>query len=265
MQILIKIYNFLAFMLLERWYYYLAFFIFILVINGLLEIFFSKILGILGERTVARFLSRLDSKKYKIINNLMIETEGNTTQIDHLVISNFGIFIIETKNYYGWITGDDYSDYWILTIAKYERKIINPVRQNYGHVQVLKNLLKDYPNIPYYPIVVFTKRSIFNVKSSTDVVYNTDLVNTIKKYQIEAISDDLKDKIYKYLINLNIKERRLRKDHVIRIKEKKKNNKSKIKNNICPKCGGLLVIRNGKYGKFKGCRNFPECKFTTNL
>ncbi|GAG76019.1 unnamed protein product, partial [marine sediment metagenome] len=232
MQILIKIYNFIAFMLLERWYYYLAFFIFILVINGLFKIYFNNILGWWAEKKVARFLSKLNPKKYKIINNLMIETEGNTTQIDHLVISNYGIFIIESKNYYGWITGNDYGD-WLLTIYRYKRKIINPIRQNYGHVQVLKNLLKDYPNISYYPIVVFTKRSIFNVNTGTDVVYNTDLVNTIKKHQEEIISDDSKDKIYKYLINLNIKERRLRKDHVIRIKEKKKIIKAN-KEYICP-------------------------------
>lgn len=264
MQILIKIYNFLAFMLLERWYYYLAYFIFLLIFFGLLEIFFKKILGILGERTVARFLSRLDPKKYKIINSLMFDIGGNTSQIDHLVISNFGIFVIETKNIYGWLTGDDYSD-WTLTIYRYKRKIINPIRQNYGHVQVLKNLLKDYPNIPYYPIVVFTKRSIFNVNTSTDIVYNTDLVNTIKKYQEEIISDYKIDKIYKHLKTLNIKDRKSRKEHIHRIREKKNDINRKINNNICPKCGGLLVIRNGKYSKFKGCRNFPECKFTTNL
>jgi ssDNA-binding Zn-finger/Zn-ribbon topoisomerase 1 len=36
----------------------------------------------------------------------------------------------------------------------------------------------------------------------------------------------------------------------------------KMENNICPKCGGRLVLRNGKYGQFKGCDNFPKCKFT---
>jgi len=181
-----------------------------------------------------------------------------------LIISNSGIFIIESKNYYGWISGSDYGD-WLLTIYKYERRIGNPIIQNYIHKKVLKKLLSDNPNISYYPIVVFTKRSIFNVNTKTDVIYNTDLLATIKKYQTEVISDYTRDEVYKYLVNLNIKERGIRKEHIRRIKERKSINKIKIDNNICPKCGGLLVIRKGRYGKFKGCKNFPECKFTTNL
>ncbi|MBE3128974.1 MAG: NERD domain-containing protein [Actinobacteria bacterium] len=264
MQILIKIYDFLAYMLFERWYYYLAFFIFIFIADRLLKIYFNNILGWAAEKKVTRIISKLNPDKYKVINNIMLETEGNTTQIDHLIISEYGIFVIETKNYYGWIKGNDYGD-WFLTIYRYKRKIINPIRQNYGHVQVLKNLLKDYPNISYYPIVVFTKRSIFKVNTRTDVVYNTDLLTTIEKYKTEIIPKEIKDKIYQYLISLNIKDRKSRKEHISRIKEKKKDNKNKIMNNICPKCGGLLVIKDGKYGKFKGCRNFPKCKFTANL
>lgn len=250
-------------MLLERWYYYLAFFILIFIADRLLRIYFNNILGWWAEKKVARILSKLNPEKYKVINNLMLKAKGNTTQIDHLVISNYGIFVIETKNYYGWIKGRDYGD-WFLTIYKYKRRISNPISQNYTHLNALQNLLRDYPDIPYYPIVVFTKRSIFNVNTKTDVIYDTDLLTTIGKYQAEVISDGLQDKIYQYLASLNIEERKVRKEHVGKIKEKGKDYKNRIKNNICPRCGGLLVIRNGKYGKFKGCRNFPECKFTTN-
>ena len=251
-------------MLLERWYYYLAFFIFIFIVDRLLRIYFNNILGWWAEKRVARILLKLNSEKYKVINNIMIGTEGNTAQIDHLVISDYGIFVIETKNYYGWISGNDYGD-WFLTIYKFKRRIINPINQNSIHIKVLQNLLRDYPNIPYYSIVVFTKRSIFKVNTRTDVVYNTDLLTTIEKYKTEIIPKEIKDKIYQYLISLNIKDRKSRKEHISRIKEKKKDNKNKIMNNICPKCGGLLVIKDGKYGKFKGCRNFPKCKFTANL
>jgi len=263
--VIVNILSFLHYLLFERWYYYLAYFIFLLIFFGLLEIFFNKILGFLGERTVARFLSRLDPKKYKVLNNLMFDTMGNTAQIDHMVISTFGIFIIEAKNYYGWITGNDYSDYWLQSIAKYRRKIINPIKQNYGHMKVIKNLLTDYPNIPYYPIVVFTKRSILNVNTMPDVIYNTDLINTIKKYRFEIIADDVRDQIYKQLKNLNIKDRKSRKEHNRRIREKKNDFANKIKNNICPKCAGILVLRNGIYGKFKGCSNYPKCEFTVSI
>lgn len=61
---------------------------------------------------------------------------------------------------------------------------------------------------------------------------------------------------------LNIKTRSIRKEHILKLQEKKK---SKINNNICPKCGSLLVLRNSKYGDFMGCSNYPECKFTINI
>jgi len=264
MQTIRKIFDFLILLFIEKWYYYLAFFIFIFTIDILLKIYFNNLLGWWGERKVARILSKLSPEKYKVINDLMIEDEGNTTQIDHLVVSNSGIFIIESKNYYGWIKGNDYSD-WLLTIYRYKRRISNPIIQNYIHTKALKNLLKDHPDIPYYPIIVFTKRSIFIVNTRTDVVYNADLLAAIRKYQTEVITDYVRDEIYRYLVNLNIKEKRIRKEHIKRIKEKKSDYKIKIKNGMCPKCGGLLVIRNGKYGKFKGCKNFPECRFTTDL
>jgi len=266
MQIPIKIHNFLAYMLLERWYIYLAIFIFLIIIGLLLKIYFKQILGLLAERTVKKYLSELDSKKYKTINDLMVKANGYTAQIDHLVVSNFGIFIIEAKNYYGWITGNDYSDNWILTKPKkYKKKIINPIKQNYSHMKVLKFILRDYPDLVYYPIVVFTKRSGLKVNTMPDVIYNSDLIRTIKKYGVEIITDEVRDKIYKELKDLNIKDRKLRKEHVIRIQEKINDYNNKINSNICPKCAGNLIVKNGKYGKFKGCSNYPKCGFTISI
>jgi len=79
----------------------------ILIITAVvLKKFTPRFHGIIGERLVTSVLSALDSKKYLIINDLMVENEGKTSQIDHVVISNYGIFVIETKNYNGWILGN---------------------------------------------------------------------------------------------------------------------------------------------------------------
>jgi hypothetical protein len=77
----------------------------LIIIALILKKFTPRILGIIGEKSVASFLSALDSKKYLLINDLMIKNEVRTSQIDHVVISNYGIFVIETKNYEGWIMG----------------------------------------------------------------------------------------------------------------------------------------------------------------
>lgn len=238
----------------------------LIIIAVVLKKLTPRMHGIIGERTVTSFLSVLDPKKYLIINDLMIENDGKTSQIDHVVISNYGIFVIETKNYDGWILGDESSNYWTQVIYKRKEKLYNPIKQNYSHVLVLKNHLKEFPDIAYFPIVVFTRRSILKITTNKDIViYNTDLKVTIKKQQNEVISDSIKDKIYAILNSLNIKDRNLRQKHIQVNNTRKENTENKINNDICPKCGGSLILRNGQYGNFKGCNNYPNCKFTFKI
>ena len=68
-------------------------------------------IGKRGERRVARKLDWL-SKEYITLNDLLLPTRYGTTQIDHVVVSPYGIFVIETKNYKGWIFGHENSEEW---------------------------------------------------------------------------------------------------------------------------------------------------------
>lgn len=79
----------------------------------------------------------------------MLKVGDKTTQIDHVVIPNYGIFVIETKNYKGWIIGNEFDDYWKQIIYKRKEKLHNPIKQNYGHIMVLKEHLSDFPDIKY--------------------------------------------------------------------------------------------------------------------
>jgi hypothetical protein len=241
---------------LELWYVWL-----LLILCLIYYVKKPIIKGFLGEKAISIILSRLDSKKYRVINDLMIEVEGKTSQIDHVIISNYGIFVIETKNYKGWIIGDEYSEYWTQVIYKRKEKLYNPIRQNYGHVQALKNYLSDYPDLKYIPIVVFSVTADLKVKTKSDVVYSLKLLKTIKQYDEENITDPDKEKIQSRLLELNIKQKETRKKHVEDIILMKEEKMVRIESDTCPKCGGSLVIRNGKYGKFKGCSNYPKCKF----
>ena len=78
-----------------------------------------KVKGRIGETIVSvGALKRLDPKIYRVFNDVVLpRPDGKgTTQIDHVVVSPFGIFVIETKNYGGWIFGDEDSRYWTQTI-----------------------------------------------------------------------------------------------------------------------------------------------------
>lgn len=243
-------------LLMNFWYLWV-----LIIVIGILDLFKPRIKGYFGEKSVEFFLSKLDKSKYKVINNIMLQVGNKTTQLDHVVISNYGIFVIETKNYSGWIIGNEFDDYWKQVIYKRKEKLYNPIKQNYGHIQALKELLREFPEVNYISIVAFTTKAELKVTSKTDVVYTVKLIKTINKYKNESITDSTKEQIYTKLMSLNIDSDKNRKTHVKAIHTNLTDKNNKINNNVCPRCGGQLVLRNGKYGPFKGCSNYPRCRF----
>ena len=109
--------------------------------------------GKLGERSVSKRLKRLDNNKYKVINDVILKTSRGTSQIDHLVVSNYGIFVIETKNYQGWIVGSENADNWQQIIYNKKNFFRNPIKQNYGHIKAIEENLKVNNKIEYISII----------------------------------------------------------------------------------------------------------------
>ena len=216
--------------------------------------------GYLGEKITGGILGRLDSSKYKVLNDVMVEVDSKTSQIDHVVVSNFGVFVIETKNYSGWIFGEERSRYWTQVKYKRKEKFYNPLRQNYRHVKALEAVLKDYPNLLFIPLVVFSTAADFKTDVGDKVVYSVRLLKTIRSYTEEVLSDAVRDEIYNKLASLNIVDRAAKRGHVRSIRKKIDN-----PGEVCPRCGKDLKLREGKYGQFKGCAGFPRCKYTEQV
>lgn len=234
----------------------------LIIIAAILELFKPQIKGYFGEKSVGYFLSKLDKTKYLVINNIMVKVGDRTSQIDHLVVSNFGIFVIETKNYKGWIIGNEDDYYWKQVIYKRKEKLYNPIKQNHVHIKALKEKLLDFTDINYISIVAFTTGADLKVTTTTDVVYTINLLKTIKKYNKVTIAEDIKNQIFMKLNASNVDSKENRKTHVEAIHKNLEEKNNNIKSDICPRCGGKLVARTGKYGPFKGCSNFPKCRFT---
>ena len=111
--------------------------------------------GSRGERWVAETLASRLPQGYHVINNIYLPLpNGGTTQIDHVVVSRYGIFVIETKTYSGWIFGDEKSPQWMQTIYRKRSRFQNPIRQNYRHVCALSDCLCIPKNI-FKDMVVF--------------------------------------------------------------------------------------------------------------
>lgn len=225
----------------------------------------ASVKGKIGENRVSHKLNALP-RQYRVINNLIIPSHRSTTQIDHVVVSPYGIFVIETKNYTGWIFGAENSEQWKQTFKTTEGHFFrNPIKQNWGHIYALAAYLNLDRGL-FCPIVVFSNKSRLNVESTTPVIYMSQLRRHILKYYNQVIipSEDV-DRIYNRLINTNLVGTDIGYRHTQSVKEKIRKQEKALKEGRCPRCGGELRLRNGKYGTFYGCSNFPKCKYTHNV
>ena len=211
-----------------------------------------------GERKVDSKLNPLIFGKveHRLINNLiLVDENGKSHQIDHIEIRENGIFCIETKNYIGWIFGDENSDKWTQTLYTGEKhSFYNPIKQNKSHCyQISKVIGKKYR---VNSVVVMANNNADKINSNS-VINLSDL-----KFYLSHNNDgthlsiEEMDMLYNKLLAAG--SDMTNKEHVQNIKQTQR----EIDNNICPRCGGALVLRKGQSGKFYGCSNYPKCKFT---
>lgn len=243
-------------------------FIFIaLFIVGLvyLKIKLPTLKGKIGEKGVAATLSFLPQDEYVILNNVMFKNGSYSTQIDHLVISIYGIFVIETKNYKGWIFGNSNRDYWTQNIWGNKYSLYNPIFQNKNHIKFLVrkfNVMKEKEQW-IYPIVVFLGASRLQLSGDCDcILWLSELNKYIRSHNqvIMTIADC--HHISALLQGENIEDKEERKAHNDYVRSAVYHHEISVSYGICPRCDGKLVLRSGKYGTFYGCSNYPRCRYT---
>lgn len=233
----------------------------------LLLMFFktSFIKGLFGEFLVNLAINlRLDKKKYYLLKNVTLPTEDGTTQIDHIIVSIYGIFIIETKNMKGWIFGGEHQKIWTQKIFKHTSKFQNPLHQNYKHTKTIESLLKlDAEKI--FSIVTFVGESTFKTKMPENVTHGGKFISFIKSKKENLFSEKEVKTIASMIENRQLsKTRKINKEHIKYVKNivKEKENKKS-----CPKCGSVLVLRvakqsDNKGNEFYGCNSYPKCRHT---
>ena len=180
------------------------------------------------------------------------------------MVSIYGIFVIETKNYKGLIYGGEDAETWTKNMWGNKYSLRNPLRQNYGHVKSLQAIL-NIPQEMFIPIVVFSNRAKLRVQTQEAVINLWRLRSEIKKHRTQIIpSEQLID--YRSSIELAaIDDKDIAKSHRANVRQNLNQRNQAIANGLCPRCGGHLVKRNGRYGSFYGCSNYPNCKFTIKL
>jgi Nuclease-related domain len=172
-------------------------------------------IGKRGERFVSKKLNRLDPIHYKVLNDVMLPSRGNsaTTQIDHIVVSNYGIFCIETKAYKGWIFGNAHDEKWTQVIFRHKERLYNPLRQNFAHTKAVEDLLGQRLKRPIVSLVAFPYAGKLKISGTDSVGFAGDVVRKIASYPSPVFTDVERDEIYDLLARANILDKEARKLH----------------------------------------------------
>lgn len=184
--------------------------------------------GIVGEFIVnlsAKLL--LDKEKYHLIKNVTLPTENGSTQIDHVIVSEFGVFVVETKNMKGWIFGSPNQKTWTQKIYKHSSKFQNPLHQNYKHVKTLESLL-GLDEQQVHSVIVFVGDSTFKTEMPENVTYGLGYVRYIKSKKTPVLTAsqviEIVDKIEQGRLVPSFKTNREHVKHVNNIVAEKENN-----------------------------------------
>jgi len=141
----------------------------------------------MGEALVVNTLEKLNGL-HVLINNVTLPTENGTTQIDHILITEAGIFIIETKHYTGWILGNPRDDKWTQTIYRKKSRFQNPLHQNYLHIKTVQALFK-LPESAFIGVVVFTGDAEFKTDLGPSVISLNQLRGFVEQRREKVLDE----------------------------------------------------------------------------
>lgn len=219
--------------------------------------------GWFGEKKTALAIWwGLDEKVYSRCHDVIIPSRNGTTQIDHLLMSRYGLFIVETKNMKGWIFGAEDQAKWTQVLYRQKHSFQNPLRQTFRQKKVLSEFLSIDERF-IHTVVYFVGDCRFRTKLPSNVL-RSGLASYVKKFQSQVLTpEDLSD-IRRQLTDLADNAPASKKEHLASLRER---HSSDV---VCPKCGSKLVERAARNGpsagsKFLGCSSYPKCRFTKNI
>ena len=270
-------------------------------VTGYSYLFMRLDLGRYGEYLTYRCLRSYENKGAKFLFNCYLPRDnGETTEIDVLMIYKSGLYVFESKNYSGWIFGNEKGKTWTQTLPQgrksHKEHFLNPVMQNKLHIKWLRNLIQD-ETIPIHSVIVFSERCTLkkiDIFSQNVAVIKRnhvlETVSAIDSTETMMLTSDKVTELYQILYPYSQASVDIRQAHIDSInsrigqndQEKEfTSNQPDIENDIemisetedqrfCPRCGAPLVLRVAKKGtnagqSFYGCSSFPKCRYIQNI
>lgn len=249
----------------------LLFFCSIFAIVALCRAFKPIVKGWFGEFLLDRFLRiKLDPEKYRVLRNVYLPTDdGATTQIDHIVVSQWGVFVIETKTYSGWIFGDPKAPQWTFTHFRRKDRFQNPLRQNYKHLATLSECLGISP-VFFKTVIAFSGDAEFKTEMPPEVLHfgevadyilrqsGTTVIPSEQVREVEAVILEWQGSLSRERKAAHVQN--LRRNHPQAVAPPLSPPDGAPP--ICPKCGAPMGRRTRRAdgGSFWGCSRFPACR-----
>ena len=229
----------------------------------------NEISGGFGE-----WLAKMYSKTIPgalVLHDVLIDgADGYTSQIDLILIGNRGVYVVEVKSYPdAKIYGDVKKSKWNYYSHGKKYEIYSPLRQNQKHIEYLKSFLKDFGEVPCFSVIAMICDN-FKISGETDG--NTVICSSLPAMEKgiykfaenkpDVFDDAKKQEIFDYIKSNQYIGKDARQTHKQNVIAYKYGLEEMKKQKLCPYCKTELVLRNGKNGKFYGCKNFPKCRYT---
>lgn len=219
--------------------------------------------GWYGEKKTAfKMWLWLNAETYQRFHDLIIPAKNGTTQIDHLLVSHYGLFIVETKNKKGWIFGSESQPKWTQTLYRKKYSFQNPLRQTFRQKKVLSEFL-GLDESTVHTVIYFVGDCKFKTPLPANVM-KSGLSRYIKRFTNRILTTEEVNRVTEALAQHISESSLTTRDHVRSLR------KRHASTTVCPNCGSYLVERTAKKGhnagsKFLGCANYPRCRFTKKV
>lgn len=184
---------------------------------------YQNTIGDNGEYLVAKQLSIIPNINASLLNDIVVPYKRTYAQIDHVLITEKGIFVVETKNYHqGEIVGNRMEQSWTHKYGDTSNEFYNPIIQNEHHIIGLKTALKPLaiPDNIFINLVCFSGDSVISVPNSHELVLLKNLQARIYEYTKTVLTTAQITEITDYLNNIAITDRKVIDRYIASVKRK---------------------------------------------
>lgn len=240
----------------------------------LLVLFSSAWFRAMTGETMIKLAVRLflDKKVYHLIKNITLPDEDGTTQLDYIIVSPYGLFVIETNNINGLISSGEYQKVWTQTVSESTHRLQNPLHQTERKAATLQIQL-SLESDKVFPITVFVGDCVFTSPMPENVIHDGGCIRYIKSKTEQLLSNaEVQHIIYQLTKGRLEPTTHTHIQHTNHVQGCMESMQVLVKEmeKTCPRCGSTMILRTVNQGpeadyRFWSCSTYPKCRMVAEF